>query len=92
VQRKNCLLVASIIVVAGNIGHNKRPFRNPASKWYLSRKEYKYDTFPMWLQGLTYFLSPRLAKEIYNLSFTTPYIFTGKLLNIKLHEEISSFF
>jgi len=36
--------------------------------------------------------APRLAKEIYNLSFTTPYIFTGKLLNIKLHEEILSFF
>ncbi|KAF6033894.1 hypothetical protein EB796_007798 [Bugula neritina] len=65
--------------IAGNIQHNRRPFRNPASKWYLSRKDYKYDTFPMWLQGLTYFLSPRLAKEIYNLSFTTPYIFTDDI-------------
>jgi len=62
---------------AGNIFAGFEPHRNPASKWYLSKKEYKYDTFPPWLQGMTYFLSPRLAKEIYNLSFTTPYIFTG---------------
>jgi len=51
--------------------------RDPNTKWYLSKKEYKFDSFPIWFQGLAYMLSPPLAKEIYKLSFTTPYLFTG---------------
>lgn len=54
------------------------PPRDPGSKWYMSYEMFKYDTFPPWFQGMVYMLTPGLARHIYDLSFTTPYMFTGE--------------
>ena len=55
------------------------PPRDPDNKWYIPFDVFKYDTFPPWFQGMVYFLTPGLARKIYELSFTTPYLFTGKI-------------
>ncbi|XP_067948978.1 beta-1,3-galactosyltransferase 1-like [Watersipora subatra] len=52
------------------------PRRNPKDKWYISVEQFKYDEYPPWFQGMVYFLTPCVARQIYELSFTSPYLFT----------------
>ncbi|XP_067930247.1 beta-1,3-galactosyltransferase 5-like [Watersipora subatra] len=63
-------------ILAGNMDGHNWPGRDPHEKWYISFKEYKFSTFPPWVQGMAYFLTPSLARRIYELSFSTPYLFT----------------
>ncbi|XP_067931108.1 beta-1,3-galactosyltransferase 5-like [Watersipora subatra] len=63
------------LLYAGQIRKGK-PFRWNRSKWYLPVTAYKFSTFPQWCLGLVYFFTPDLARQVYNLSFTTPYIYT----------------
>ena len=71
-------LIISIYFAKGNMDGHRWPGRNKGEKWYISIEEYKFSTFPPWVQGMAYFLTPSLAKRIYELSYSTPYLFTGK--------------
>ena len=63
---------------SGNEFTDTGPLREAKGKWYIPYEVFKYDTFPAWFQGMVYFLTPQLADKIYQLSFTTPYLFTGQ--------------
>ena len=58
------------------------PIRDPHSRWYLSPKDYRFIKFPPWTQGMLYLFTPTVARHLYELSFSTPYIMTGKCLFI----------
>lgn len=58
------------------IPEGKYPDRHPKSKWYISKHVWPDETFPIWHQGLAYFLSPSITGELFRLAEQTPYMFT----------------
>mgnify|MGYP001793078401 FL=1 len=50
--------------------------RDPDSKWYISNSTWSEEFFPLWFQGLIYFLSPSSSTELFKLALLTPYLHT----------------
>jgi len=53
-----------------------RPHRSETSKWHISESVYPYTEYPAWYNGFLYFVTTKLAKQMYNLAESTPYMFT----------------
>ena len=61
--------------------------RNPDSKWYVSREVYPNDTYPVWFQGLVYFLTPSTTAELFKQSLQTRYMHTDDVfIGIVVHK------
>ena len=66
-----------------------RPVRNkrgPYAQWYISREVWAPDEYPMWFQGLVYFLSPQNTGQLFTTALNTHYmhtddVFMGILVN-----------
>ena len=52
------------------------PNRNKSSKWYTSREVYPYNKYPLWFQGLVYFLSPQHTGQLFETALDTHYMHT----------------
>lgn len=50
--------------------------RDPEKKWYISEEVWPEEVFPLWFQGLIYFLTPSSASELFKLAQVTPYMYT----------------
>ena len=55
---------------------SRQPDRDEGSKWFISKEVWEPDLFPSWCQGLVYFLPPRYAGHLFNISLNTRYMFT----------------
>ena len=53
-----------------------QPVRDKSSKWYISREVWAHDFYPLWFQGLVYFLTPRHTGLLFNASLHTHYMHT----------------
>ena len=51
-----------------------RVVRDPASKWYLSKLEYKDNVHPSYLNGPAYIFSGDILKSLYSCTLRTPFI------------------
>ncbi|GAB6026890.1 Beta-1,3-galactosyltransferase 1 [Chamberlinius hualienensis] len=69
-------------------------FRKKYSKWYVSKDEYPFNTFPMYCSGTAYIMDSVVVPQLYNAVATTPFLWvddvyaTGLLANkagVKLH-------
>jgi len=47
--------------------------RDPKSKWYISREEYRPDYFPTYCSGLAFLLSTDVVVSMYNASLSLPF-------------------
>ena len=70
----------------GNLSPNLPPVRNPFDTWYISREVWPYDTYPLWLQGMVYLLSPSNTADLFQAALRTHYmhtddVFIGILVN-----------
>lgn len=54
---------------------NTSPFRFPLSKWYISRQQYKDDTFPDYISGPAYLITGDILSELYFATKHVPRIF-----------------
>ena len=72
--------------LAGKLAQGVRPVRNPFNTWYISREVWPYDTYPLWLQGMVYLLSPSNTADLFQAALRTHYmhtddVFIGILVN-----------
>ena len=72
--------------LAGKFSDGVRPVRNPFNTWYISREVWPYDTYPLWLQGMVYLLSPSNTADLFQAALRTHYmltddVFIGILVN-----------
>lgn len=66
VQEKDHLL-------AGYILRGMVPIREPANKWYVTKKEYDNSMYPPFLSGWFYITTPQTAKKLVKLSSDSKY-------------------
>ncbi|XP_063972016.1 beta-1,3-galactosyltransferase 5 isoform X2 [Diachasmimorpha longicaudata] len=52
-------------VVFGKLAHKWRPFRDPKSKYFVSRNEYKNRLYPNFMSGPAYLLSSDVINKLY---------------------------
>ncbi|XP_006886832.1 PREDICTED: beta-1,3-galactosyltransferase 5-like [Elephantulus edwardii] len=86
----------------GFLKSNSHPIRHKSSKWFISKQEYPWNTYPPFCSGTGYVFSSDVASQVYNVSKSTQFIkfedvFVGLCLaklNIKpqeLHSEETFF-
>lgn len=51
--------------IMGAVHHNTVPFRDQKNKWYVTRDEYPWKTFPNYLSGTAYALTSSAAMRLY---------------------------
>jgi hypothetical protein len=54
---------------------NTSPFRFPLSKWYISRQQYEFDTFPDYISGPAYLITGDILSKLYFATRKVPRIF-----------------
>ena len=69
-------LVIKMMVYFTGKGISSVPHRNKSSKWYVSREVWAPDLYPVWFQGLVYFLTPQHAGELFQTALDTHYMHT----------------
>ncbi|XP_067943217.1 UDP-GalNAc:beta-1,3-N-acetylgalactosaminyltransferase 1-like [Watersipora subatra] len=77
-----------------------KPYRNPASKYYVSKTEYSNDTYPSYCQGYGYIIPPEMVpklikhvKDVHTIAMEDVY-FTGLVrsaANEKVHQLTALF-
>ena len=77
------------------VWYKMKVIRDPKSKWYLSKSEFRDDFFPTYCSGSAYVMSTDVVVRMYNASLQTPFFWvddfyiTGLLarkLNIEHHK------
>ncbi|CAO2632516.1 Beta-1,3-galactosyltransferase 5 [Lemmus lemmus] len=58
----------------GYIMYDYRPIRETVSKWFVSKFEYPWDTYPPFCSGTGYVLSSDVASKVYNVSESVPFL------------------
>ncbi|CAG9864525.1 unnamed protein product [Phyllotreta striolata] len=88
------------LFIAGYVLRNMVAIREPANKWYVTRKEYSPAVYPTFVSGWFYVTNPKTAGKLHKLSQTTEYFWiddtyiTGVLaqkLKVK-HFDISRYY
>ena len=72
-------LLCFIVVFLGRAIPESEPVRNKTgkwAKWYVSREVWALDKYPLWFQGLVYFLTPQHTGELFNTALNTHYMHT----------------
>ncbi|KAG0429961.1 hypothetical protein HPB47_023123, partial [Ixodes persulcatus] len=59
--------------IHGHLYANKRPYREPSSKWYVSKEEYNGTEYPPFLAGSFYVLGGSTLRRLYNASEQEPF-------------------
>lgn len=59
--------------IHGHLYANKRPYREPSSKWYVSMEEYNGTEYPPFLAGSFYVLGGSTLRRLYNASEQEPF-------------------
>lgn len=73
--------------IMGYMLNDTKPRRNEQNKWFVSWEEYSLETYPSYLSGWYYIISPMVATLIYNEAKYYPYFWiddifvTGILTN-----------
>uniref|UniRef100_A0A147BUR4 Hexosyltransferase n=1 Tax=Ixodes ricinus TaxID=34613 RepID=A0A147BUR4_IXORI len=60
--------------IYGELHTSERPIRNPSSKWYVSKKEYRGTKYPPFVAGSFYVLGGRILRRLYNAWEQVPLI------------------
>ena len=55
------------------VWYRMKVVREPKSKWYLSKEEFKHDYFPTYCSGSAFIMTPDVMKGMYNASQFTPF-------------------
>ena len=55
------------------VWHRMKVVREPKSKWYISREEYRPNFFPTYCSGLAFLISTDVAASMYNASLALPF-------------------
>ena len=55
------------------VWYRMKVVRDPKSKWYLSRAEFKEDYFPTYCSGSAFMMSTDVAEQMYHASMETPF-------------------
>ena len=69
-------LITKIMFYFTGKGISSVPHRRKSSKWYVSREVWAPDLYPVWFQGLVYFLTPQHAGELFQTALDTHYMHT----------------
>lgn len=59
--------------IAGYILNNMTPIREPANKWYVTKKEYDKDIYPPFVSGWFYITTPQVCIKLERQSKFVPY-------------------
>lgn len=59
-------------LIAGRGATSSKPLRNRSHKWYVSKKQYPFSTYPPYVHGPGYVLSRDVVRLLYQASTTTP--------------------
>ena len=51
------------------------PHRVKTHPYYISRDAWRYKHYPLWLQGMVFFLKPKYTGELFEAALRTNYIF-----------------
>ncbi|KAM5281491.1 beta-1,3-galactosyltransferase 5-like [Ctenodactylus gundi] len=58
----------------GSIHWKDLPIRRKFSKWFVSKSEYPWDTYPPFCSGTGYVFSSDVASQVYNISGSVPFL------------------
>ncbi|CAN7951816.1 unnamed protein product, partial [Ixodes pacificus] len=59
--------------IYGHLYANKRPYREPSSKWYVSKEEYNGTEYPPFVAGAFYVLGGSILRRLYDASEQEPF-------------------
>ncbi|EEC12774.1 galactosyltransferase, putative, partial [Ixodes scapularis] len=59
--------------IHGHLYANKRPYREPSSKWYVSKEEYNGTEYPPFVAGSFYVLGGSILRRLYDASEQEPF-------------------